>query len=210
MPASRGPTALELRFAKRFEELRASGKTDRDIYWGAAGELKQLADEMVRRGSAGPSFTAKSLYQDTFIDLFPLSAPEFRWEQAHQYCVAAARTMRDLKVKYIRRKMANKGPGGKVNSLDELREKGYEASDKVFEAQAMQAFAVEEAMQKLREQFPEREEAIQLTYWGDDSNPEGLAQAQVAELLNMTPDQVKYALRAGKARLRHYLSTDQP
>jgi RNA polymerase sigma factor (sigma-70 family) len=207
MADSRDQTELERRFVKRFDELRAKRKPDREIFAEAAEDLKQLARQMSRRAPAGPSFTATRLFQDTFLELFPHSAPEFKWEQGHDLFIAAARAMRDLKVEYIRRKMTDKRGSGQVDSLDELREeKGYEASDRRFEAQAMRAFAVDEAMRRLRAEFPDREKVILLRYWGDDDNPDGLTESEIAGILKRTPDQVKYAIRAGKARLKYYLS----
>jgi RNA polymerase sigma factor (sigma-70 family) len=104
--------------------------------------------------------------------------------------------------------MAQKRGAGKVASLDQLRDEGGEAwqgqgepaNRNTFEAQAVQAFEVDEALRKLRQEHPDREKAIVLTYDG------GLTREEVAEALGVSSEKIKKDLEKGRARLRHYLS----
>jgi RNA polymerase sigma factor (TIGR02999 family) len=207
MPDPTNSTVLEERVAKLFEELRARSMTDKEIYAAAAQDLKQLARQMTARQPAGASLNATRLFNEVWIKLFEIPRSDFHWENGQDFFLAVARAMHNFKVDYIRRKMAAKRGGGMVGSLDELQKLGFEPPAEPFEAQAMKSFAVDQALRKLREEFPDREKAIVLTYWGDDTNPDGLTQTQVAEILKVSPDKIKYDLRAGRARMKHYLST---
>jgi len=144
------------------------------------------------------------------MKLFEEPASEFRWETGEEFFLAVARAMHDLKVDYIRRKMAAKRGAGKVDSLDELRaeqihEIGAPLNKNVFEAQAMQAFEIDEALRKLREEYPDRERAIVLTYWEG-----GLTREEAAIALRVSPDKIKKDLEKGRARLKHYLGLSEP
>ena len=152
---------------------------------------------------------ATRLLDEAYIKLFELPSSDFRYETGEQFFLAVARAMHDLRVDYIRRKLAQKRGGGRVESLDQLQAKGVEhyvgggspANKNTFEDQAMQAFQIDKALRRLREEHPDREKAILLTYDG------GLTREEVAEALKVSPDKVKKDLEKGRARLRYYLTT---
>jgi RNA polymerase sigma factor (TIGR02999 family) len=197
------------RITEIFDELRAGGKTDQEIFGEASEGLKQLARKLMRREPAGASMHATRLLDEVYIKLFEQPSSDFRWETGEEFFLAVARAMHDLKVDYIRRKMAHKRGGGKVDSLDQLRDRGVEqfaepgmpANKNFFEAQALQAFEINQALLRLREEHPDREKAIVLTYDG------GLNREEVAEALKVSPDKIKKDLEKGRARLKHYLTT---
>jgi RNA polymerase sigma factor (TIGR02999 family) len=194
---------------KIFDDLRARGKTDQEIFGEAAEGLKQLARKLTSREPAGASMHATRLLDEVYIKLFEQPSSDFQWETGEEFFLAVARAMHDLKVDYIRRKMAHKRGGGKVGSLDQLREQGFEgnptpggpANKNAFEAEAMQAYELDQALTRLRQEHPDREKAIVLTYDG------GLTREEVAEALQVSPDKVKKDLEKGRARLKHYLTT---
>jgi RNA polymerase sigma factor (TIGR02999 family) len=196
------------RVTEIFDELRATGKTDPEIFGEAAEGLKQLARKFTSREPAGASMHATRLLDEVYIKLFEQPSSGSRWETGEEFFLAVARAMHDLKVDYIRRKMANKRGGGKLVSLDQLRDQGFEtfrkpgtpANKNTFEAQAMQAFQIDQALLKLREEHPDREKAIVLTYDG------GLTREEAAEALRVSPDKIKKDLEKGRARLKHYLN----
>jgi RNA polymerase sigma factor (TIGR02999 family) len=198
------------RVTEIFDELRASGKTDQEIFGEAAEGLKQLARKLTSREPAGASMHATRLLDEVYIKLFEQPPSDFQWETGEEFFLAVARAMHDLKVEYVRRKMAHKRGAGKVDSLDRLRDEGFEgstndpgtpANKNTFEAQAIQAFEVDRALLKLRKEYPDREKAIVLTYDG------GLTREEAAEALKVSPDKIKKDLEKGRARLRHYLTT---
>jgi len=209
MPERHEQEARVRRITEIFDELRAGGKTDGEIFGEAAAGLKQLARKLTNREPAGASMHATRLLDEVYIKLFEQPATDFQWETGEEFFLAVARAMHDLKVDYFRRKLAQKRGGGKVASLDELRDQGLDefaepgmpANKNAFEAQTMRAFEIDQALFKLREEYPDREKAIVLTYDG------GLTREEVAETLKVSPDKVKKDLEKGRARLKHYLTT---
>jgi RNA polymerase sigma factor (TIGR02999 family) len=209
MPEHHEQKAQVRRITEIFDELRAGGKTDQEIFGEAAAGLKQLARKLTNREPAGASMHATRLLGEVYIKLFEQPPTNFRWETGEEFFLAVARGMHDLKVDYIRRKMAEKRGAGKVGSLDQLRERGFDgfeeqgtpANKNAFESQAMQAFEIDEALEKLREEYPDREKAIVLTY------VDGLTREEVAEALKVSPDKIKKDLEKGRARIKHYLGT---
>jgi ECF sigma factor len=146
------------RVSEIFDRSRALGKTDREIFGEAAEGLKQLARKLTRREPAGGSMHATRLLDEAYIKLFELPSSDFRYETGEQFFLAVARAMHDLRVDYIRRKLAQKRGGGRVESLDQLQAKGVEhyvgggspANKNTFEDQAMQAFQIDKALRRLR------------------------------------------------------------
>ncbi len=81
----------------------------------------------------------------------------------------------------------------------------------VFGDELLQAEAVEQtyqALARLREEFPERAKAIELTYWGavpgldsppQDDQSDGLTREQVAQILKKSSETVKKDLQKGRA-----------
>jgi RNA polymerase sigma factor (TIGR02999 family) len=197
------------RVSEIFDRLRALGKTDQEIFGEAAVGLKQLARRLTRREPAGGSMHATRLLDEAYIKLFEQPSSDLRYENGEKFFLAVARAMHDLKVDYIRKKMAQKRGAGKVGSLDQLRAEGVErftepgapANKNSFEDQAMQAFQIDRALLKLRQEHPDREKAIVLTYDG------GLSREEVAEALSVSPDKIKKDLEKGRARLKHYLTS---
>lgn len=197
------------RVTEIFDELRAKGKTDQEIFGEAADGLKQLARKLTSREPAGASMHASRLLNEVYIKLFDQAPSDFRWATGEEFFVAVACAMHDLKVDYWRAKMTIKRGAGKIDSLDQLREQGMEdrpgpglpAYKNAFEDQALQAFELDQAMRKLREEHPDREKALVLTYDG------GLTREEAAEVLHVSPDKIKKDLEKGRARLRHYLTT---
>jgi RNA polymerase sigma factor (TIGR02999 family) len=192
-----------------FKELRARGKTDQQIFAEAAAGLKQLAQKLIRREPPGASMHATRLLNEAYIKLFERPTSDFRWDTGEEFFLAVARAMHDLKVDYVRRKMARKRGGGNVASLDYLQKKrvhdlfqeaGGPANKNLFEIRALQAFEIDQALRKLQQEFPDREKAIVLTYDG------GLTREEAAETLKVSPDKVKKDLEKGRARLKHYLT----
>jgi len=197
------------RITELFDELRAHGKRDQEIFGEAAEGLKLLARKLVRGEPPGASMHATRLLDEVYIKLFEEPSSDFRWETGEEFFLAVARAMHDLKVDYIRRKLSQKRGGGNVASLDQLRELGVDgllepgaATNKnPFEAQAIQAFEIDQALLKLRAEHPDREKAIVLTYDG------GLTRDEVAQTLKVSTDKVKKDLEKGRARLRYYLTS---
>jgi RNA polymerase sigma factor (TIGR02999 family) len=195
------------RVSEIFDRLRAQGKTDREIFGEAAEGLKLMARKLTRREPVGGSMHATRLLDEAYIKLFEQPSSDFHYETGEKFFLAVARAMHDLKVDYIRRKLARKRGGGMVDSLDQLQAKGVEhfieaktPTKNTFEDQAMEAFRIDQALHRLRAEHPDREKAIVLTYDG------GLTREEVAEALKVSPDKIKKDLEKGRARLKHYLT----
>jgi RNA polymerase sigma factor (sigma-70 family) len=213
-----------------FDKLRGQRKTDQEIFAEAAKELKQLARKMTAHEPAGGSLHATRLLNDAYVKLFDRPQSDFEWDTGEEFFLAVAQAMHDLIRDHFRKKMAVGRGRGKVSSLDQLKKKDEQVFNRlgapaepihknVFEDEHLEAEAVEhtyEALARLREEFPERAKAIELTHWGvlprldspsQNDEADGLTRQQVAQILKKSPETIKKDLEKGRARMKHYLST---
>ncbi len=221
MPEADLTDARARRVTEIFDALRADNKTDEEIFAEAAGALKQLARRMTAREPAGASMHASRLLNEVYIKLFERPASEFRWENGEDFFIAVARAMQDLKRGYFRRKMAHKRNKGMIRSLEPLNEEDEKAIEvpaypvpyagwahgappankNLFEEKCATAQTVNEALQRLWKEFPDRAKAIVL------AEVEGLTYEEIAQILKKSPETVKKDLQKGRARMKHYLTS---
>lgn len=212
-----------------FDEMRAEGKTDREIFAEAASALKQLARKMTAREPPGASMCASRLLNDLYVKLFDRPGSDFQWGTGEEFFSAVTKAMHNLKRDHFRKAHGVTRGGGKVGSLDGLRDQGVEVAaaqqspsagwagssspinknsseEHIFDELCQHSDSIDRAMARLWEEFPERARVIALTYWGRDGDEDGLSRQEVAEIMNKSPHTINKDLQKGRARLRHYLS----
>lgn len=71
-----------------FEELRALGKSNEEIFVAAYQDLKQLARKMLGREPAGNSMNASRLLNELWLRQFGKSTIEFDWTSGTHFLMA--------------------------------------------------------------------------------------------------------------------------
>ena len=100
-----------------FEELRALGKSNEEIFVAAYQDLKQLARKMLGREPAGNSMNASRLLNELWLRQFGKSTTEFDWTSGTHFFNGMARAMRRLLIDHARQRRALIRGNGEISSL---------------------------------------------------------------------------------------------
>ena len=193
-----------------FDELRASGKSNAEIFEAVYHDLKQLARKLVAREPAGNSMNATRLLHDLWLGQFGRPTADFAWEDGTHFFKGMARAMRYLLIDHAQQRGAPIRGNGQVTSLDGLLDAGLEAPQDPQSKQnlngiqqaADQALATEEAFARLEAEAPRMATIVELRVYG------GLTQDETAEALGLGVETVRKDFARGKRRLADYLKTN--
>ena len=193
-----------------FDELRASGKSNGEIFVEVYQELKQLARKLVAREPAGNSMNATRLLHDLWLGQFGRSTTEFAWENGAHFFKGMARAMRYLLIDHARQRRATIRGNGQVVSLDGLLQVGLEPvqdpqtrqNQNGIQQAADKALATEEAFDRLEAESPRMATIVELRVYG------GLTQLESAEALGLSVETARKDFSRGKRRLADYIMTN--
>jgi RNA polymerase sigma factor (TIGR02999 family) len=196
-----------------FEELRAAGKSNEEIFVAVYQDLKLLAQRMLGRQPAGNSMHASRLLSDLWMRKFNKTAAEFDWESGAHFFNSMARAMRQLLIDHARQRKALIRGKGDVASLDDLIEIGIEApqdpagtkNKNWLQDRADQALALEQSFRLLEADNPRQATIVELRVYG------GLSEAETAQIVGVSSETVTKEFAKAKRRLAYYLKTsDKP
>jgi RNA polymerase sigma factor (TIGR02999 family) len=190
--------------AEIFDELRRAGRSEEEIFVSAYRDLKQLARKMIAVMPAGPSMNGTRLVNDVWMRVFHKHDAEFDWESgAHFYHVMAI-AMKRLLIDHNRRRRAHKRGEGKLESLDQLTEKGQSpdpfAVKKWFQEKADQTEMIDETLNRLEREHERLARVIHLRIYA------GLSVEETAKALGVGPRTINSDFAKAKAHLKFYLS----
>ena len=196
-----------------FEELRASGKSNEEIFVAVYQDLKLLAHKMLGRQPAGNSMHASRLLSDLWMRKFGKSAAEFDWETGAHFFNGMAKAMRYLLIDHARQRRALIRGKGEVAPLDGLMEMGIEAPQDPadtknrnwLQEKADQTLVLEQSFRQLEADNPRQAAIVDLRVYG------GLSEAEAAEVLGVSSETITKEFAKAKRHLAHYLKTlDKP
>jgi RNA polymerase sigma factor (TIGR02999 family) len=198
-----------------FQELRAAGRTNQEIFEAAYYELKQLARKMCGGLGAGKSMNASRLLSDLWLKVSGKLGSDFDWNSGAHFFSTMALAMQQLLIDHARRTKRQA-----IDSLDQLMEAGYEPSSRPFNAsqpqnknwfqeKADQTLQLEAALTWLEEKSEMNEvkrhiairqaEIVRLRLY------DGLEEDEVAQILGISSETVTKDFRKAKAKLLHFL-----
>lgn len=210
--ASRAQRAEQL-----FEELRASGRTNEEIFEALYYELKLLARKMCGALGPGKSMHASRLLSDLWLKISGKLASDFDWQSGAYFFSTMALVMRHLLIDHARR-----AGGRPLESLDQLMQNGYvpvhqpldssPRNKNWFEEKAAQSLQIETALHWLEKSEPNGKkleiarrhaDIVRLRVY------DGLEEHEVARILGVSSETVTKDFRKAKARLLHFLKTGE-
>ena len=149
-------------------------------------ELRQLARAHLSRERSDHTLQPTALVNECFLRL--LGRRRVQWENRRQFFKGAADLMRHILVDHARRhKAARRGGGAPKVPLETAR--------LPFELPDIDLVALDEALNELERDDPERREIVELKFFF------GLTHAQIGDLLGIAPSTVKLKWSAARARL---------
>jgi len=205
------------RIQRAFDELRASGKSDEQIFVMVYDDLKQLGRKMIFGNAPGDSMTASRLLSDLYVRLFNKQPANFSVQSGVHFYNMIARAMRQLLMDYLRRRRAGIRSAAKTQSLDDLLAKGLDLpgeaacawpKNKNFQEevaaqmlhQAVLIEKLEPALHQLEKEKPRQAVVIHLRAFAN------MTEEETAHVLGVSSETVTKEFRKAKARLRFYLS----
>lgn len=136
-------------------------------------QLRGLARQKLRSEAAGQTLQGTALVHEAYIKLVGRAESQ-RWRGRRHFFAAAAEAMRRILVDNARRKQSLKHGGNLSRELllDVADSKSGPTQDDVL--------AIDEALERLREEDPQKAELVKLRYFA------GLTLPEIAELLGIS------------------------
>ena len=135
-------------------------------------ELRKLAARRMAQEAPGQTLQATALVHEAYVRLVDVEKAQ-HWDSRRHFFAAAAEAMRRILVENARRK-GRKKRGGEYDRVD-LRE-----ADLVVTVPDDKLLAVDEALQQLAEESPEKAELVKLRFFA------GLTLEEAAEALGIS------------------------
>lgn len=149
-------------------------------------ELRLLARAHLSRERSDHTLQPTALVNECFLRL--LGRRRVQWENRRQFFKGATDLMRHILVDHARRhRAARRGGGAPRVPLESAR--------LPFELPDLDLVALDEALDELGRDDPERREIVELKFFF------GLTHAQIGDLLGIAPSTVKLKWSAARARL---------
>ena len=139
-------------------------------------ELRRLAAQKMAREKPGQTLQATGLVHEAWIKL--AGSPEQRWQNRHHFFAAAAEAMRRILIDRARKRNRTRHGHG----LERIDLQQIEIAETATDPQLL---AVDEALQKLAAESPERAELVNLRYYV------GLSIPNAAEALGISESTAK-------------------
>lgn len=156
-------------------------------------ELRRLARARMRRLPPGHTLQPTALVHEAYLRL--KRNQDRSWSGCAHFFGAAAQAMRDILVEYARRKAAYKRGGGNVRvTLDPFEDKNG-ALNRSHE----NVLALDRALERLKEKYPDLVEIVLLRYFCDFTVEE------IADMYEVNARTIERKWRFARAWLNKYL-----
>lgn len=154
-------------------------------------ELRKLASAKLAKVSSGQSLQPTMLVHEAYLRLVEGGQPQ-HWDGRGHFFAAAAEAMRRILVDNARKKQCQKH-GGHLRRVD------LDVGDAVAESPSEDLLALDEALQRLEEQWPDKALIVKLRYFAGMTIPEA------SQALKISTATVERHWRFARAWLRNQL-----
>jgi RNA polymerase sigma factor (TIGR02999 family) len=159
------------------------------------GELRELAQSLVRRERNGHTLDATALLHEAYLRLSAASLPDLA-DRRH-FVALVARAMRQALIDHARGRDTKKRGGDRLRVT--LHDSALSVSNK-----AIDVLALDEALSRLAELDARKCRVVELRFFG------GLTFAESADVLGIAPKTVEADWYAARAWLRRELADEEP
>ncbi len=189
-----GPAPMTFRLPPSMNDLtqvlqairRGDGRASEELLPLVYNELRQLAMARMAREAAGQTLQATALVHEAWLRM--VGAGDRTWQNRAHFFGAAAEAMRRILVENARRKSRLKRGGGQLRlDIEDLDLAAATPDEKVL--------LMDEALEQLQKQDPEKARIVVLKFFG------GLTNQEVAENLGITERTVERQWAYAKAWL---------
>ncbi|HED53536.1 MAG TPA: sigma-70 family RNA polymerase sigma factor [Phycisphaerales bacterium] len=153
--------------------------------------LRALAGARLAAEPAGITLQATALVHEAFLRL--MNQPDSKWDGPRHFYAAAAESMRRILIDNARKRASLKRGGDR-------RRVPIENNEGIVDHELHTLLALEEALDRLREQDPRMHEVVMLRYFA------GQSVERTAELIGVAPRTVKRDWAVARAWLRSVVS----
>jgi len=172
---------------------RGDGQASDELLPLVYNELRQLAAARMSQEAAGQTLQATALVHEAWLRM--VGAGDRTWQNRAHFFGAAAEAMRRILVENARRKFRLKRGGGQARvDIDEIDVAAATPDEKVL--------LMDEALEQLRAQDPEKARIVVLKFFG------GMTNQEVAENLGVTERTVERQWAYSKAWLFQKIQTE--
>ena len=173
---------------------RREGHASEELFTSVYAELRRLAAARMAQESSGQTLQPTALVHEAWLQL--VGAGERTWQNRAHFFGAAADAMRRILIDKARRKSRLKHGGGQARlNIDELELAATTADDNVL--------LINEALEKLAAQNPEKAELVKLRYFV------GMTIAEAAEALGISEPAARRQWAFTRAWLYHEIKTQR-
>ena len=155
---------------------KGDGKAAEELLPLVYEELRQLAGAKMAQEAAGHTLQPTALVHEAWLRL--VGAPEQNWNSRNHFFMAAAQAMRRILIERARQKSRLKRGG-------DQRRVALEDLDKPSDADSETLVLVEEALQRLAQNDPEKARLVELRFFT------GLTLEEAARVLGISPTTAK-------------------
>ena len=157
-------------------------------------ELRRVASLYLQRERPGHTLQPTALVHEVYLQL--ANAPIGTWQTRAQFVAATTHIMRHLLIDHARRRLAEKRGGGQVISLENIVD--------VNEKEDREILEVDEALDRLKVEYPRAAQVVELRFFG------GLSLEECAHVVSaggteMSLRTAERDWRFAKAWLRNYV-----
>jgi RNA polymerase sigma factor (TIGR02999 family) len=147
-----------------------------DIYAVVYDELKRIAHRHLREVGAGDTLSTTELVHEAYLKLSPASGSQ--WDNRAHFFGAASRAMRQVLVDFARKRQAMKRGGVQERVT-------LQSSHAALDLELDQMLALDTALDRLNAVDERLRKVVELRFFA------GLPEAEIAELLGVTPRTVE-------------------
>jgi len=174
---------------------RGDGCASEELLPLVYAQLRQHASARMARESAGQTLQPTALVHEAWLRLFGDGGDQ-KWQNRAHFFGAAAQAMRRILIENARRKSRLKRGGNQLRiDIEQLELAATTPDEKVL--------LIDDALQRLQEQDPEKSRVVVLKFFG------GLTNQQVAESMDVTERTVERHWAYAKAWLFQSIRTQQ-
>jgi RNA polymerase sigma factor (TIGR02999 family) len=135
-------------------------------------ELRKLAAAKLSHEKPGQSLQPTMLVHEAYVRLVDAERPQ-EWNGRGHFFAAAAEAMRRILVEKARRRQSQKHGG-------ELRRVDWDAANVAAESRSEELLALDEALTRLEERWPDKARLVKLRYFAGLTIPEAAKAMQVS------------------------------
>lgn len=183
--------ASQINVVERSKEISGSNQSARDeLMTMVYNELRRLAESYLRQERVNHTLQPTALVHEAYLRL--IEQKKVDWRNREHFIGVAATMMRRILVNYAIRRKREKRGGGEIKLW-------LPEADHLSKGEDINLIALDEALKKLAETYPQISQTVELRYFG------GFSIEETARVLNVSDTTIERYWRFARAWLAREL-----